>query len=143
MYLDGAKPLEGRIIVETGYDLGESHINEQSIAEWMLSTFGGDITLQAESTIEGEKRADYCWLGKQWELKNTTTAKSADSAIRKALKQISQNPGGIILDYGDNEVSLDEILSVVQSRIQMSGSYEVDVMIKTNSGLQIIWRFKK
>ncbi len=95
-YINNAKPKTGRILFENGYNYG-CHDDEINMAEWLYNTFGGDIILLSEHNKPfGKKYSDYEWNGKYWELKNLKSEKSVDSAIRKAISQIYDNPGGII-----------------------------------------------
>ena len=127
-YIKNATPGVGSITFEEGYKKGD-HANEIKTAQWLHDTFGGDIVLLNESTVESVKRPDYEWRGKLWELKNTSTAKAADSATRKALEQIAKNPGGVILDYEDNEILLDEVMQIVNSRMLRGGKLEADMTV--------------
>ena len=103
---------------------------------------GGDIELLNESSVDGTKMPDYIWRGKYWELKSTTTSKAANSAIRKGIKQIERNPGGIILNY-DAEIDIQETINVVEKRMKGSKQDDipVDVMIIKNGKLEIILRY--
>lgn len=64
-------------------------------------------------------------------------------ALRKALKQIAENPGGIILDYGNNSVNLEALEAVVESRLKRSGVDNLDVMIVRENEMLIALRHKK
>ncbi len=124
-YLRAATPGKGAVTYDDGYKPGK-HRNEIATAEWLHQTFGGDLHVFAEGGFQTTS-PDYRWNGKLWELKNTSTATATDNAVKKALKQIQDNPGGIILDYGENELS-DAILAVVKRRIERSQQKAVDVM---------------
>lgn len=141
-YLDSAKPGEGEITYDDGYKTGK-HQQEIKTAEWLRDTFGGDVKLMKEAEAIGVKTPDYLWRGKYWELKNTTTAKAADSAVRKAVQQIYNNPGGIILDYGDNLVDDSEIESIIKSRLKRESIQAVDIMIIKQNTVNKIYRHKK
>ena len=101
-YIQKATPGKGQIIYDEGYNK-HKHEKEIKIAEWIHKTLGGNIKLLNEATEVNVKTPDYKWNEKLWDLKTTTTAKSANSAVRHGLKQIKDNQGGIILDYTDNE----------------------------------------
>lgn len=76
---------------------------------------------------------DYIWNNKYWELKTTTTEKSANSAVRKAIKQISDNPGGIILNY-NSDINIQEVINVIEKRVDASKdnriSFDIMVLVK-------------
>lgn len=141
-YLDMATPREGTITYDDGYNKSK-HQNEIAVAKWIYRNLGGDVKLLSEANEVGIKTPDYEWLGKFWDLKTTTTAKSANSAVRHGLKQIQDNPGGIILDYGDNEVALNELANVLQKRLSASAQYSVDIMILRNGKKLTVFRYKK
>lgn len=84
---------------------------------------------------------DYLWNGKYWELKTITTEKAADSALRKALKQIENKPGGIILDFQKKDKDFNLLLTIIDRRMQRSKVCG-DVMIILDSKIKI-YRYKK
>ena len=140
-YFQNATPGQGSIIFDAGYKPGK-HKNEIATAEWLHRTFGGSIHVFDERGYSAAS-PDYQWNGRLWELKNTSTATATDNAVKKALKQIQDNPGGIILDYGENEIS-DTILSVIKRRIERGKLDSVDIMlIQKNRDLIKILRHKK
>lgn len=141
-YFRNATPGKGQITYEEGYNISK-HKDEEATAKWILNTFGGDIKLLTESFDEGVKRPDFEWNGMLWDLKSTTTAKAADSAVRKGLQQIIENPGGIILDYGSNEVSLDVVTKVIDTRMVRSNTATADIIIVQNGQAVKIYRYKK
>lgn len=142
-YSRTSRPGTGSVKQEAGYKR-DRHEQEISMADYLHDTFGGDITLCAESTSVGVKTPDFMWGGKMWELKTLTTEKSANSAVRQAVKQISANPGGIILDYQDHDISVEEVLKATRSRLKRSGIKEADVLILTdNRSTKRIFRFRK
>lgn len=134
-------PGQGKITVDDGYDTGV-HAEEVSIAQWLQKNLGGDIRLLNESSVDGIKMPDYLWNGKYWELKSTSTEKAANSAIRKGIKQIEDNPGGIILNY-NLEINLQEAIDVIEKRMKGSkqGDIPVDIMIVQNGKLRIVLRY--
>ena len=141
-YIQKATPRIGEITFEQGYDKF-GHPHEVTIAEWLKQNFGGDIVVQSESTEDGEKRSDYLWNGKLWELKGPTTAKAPDSALRKGMSQILSNSGGIILDFRDCDVAIDEALVTINDRMTRPESIETDVMIIHRGKLIKVIRYKK
>ena len=71
-YLDHAVPGQGSVTLEDGYR-AKGHQDEIDMAEWLHRTFGGDIRLLKESDIKNQKRPDFLWNGKAWELKGTSS----------------------------------------------------------------------
>lgn len=87
-------------------------------------------------------QSDFLWRGKKWELKNVTTEKAANSAIRKGIHQIRDNPGGIILEY-DKEIDVNELAKVIESRVKVSADdVQFDLMIVENKELRNVIRFE-
>ena len=143
LYSRKATPGQGKIIYGEGYK-AKKHQAEIAKAKFLHDVFGGDVELLAESDSYGVKTADYRWNGSLWELKSTTTPKSADSAVRSALRQIQENPGGIILDYGDHKISIDELRRILISRFKRSGFDSLDIMVITDDDTTVkIYRHKK
>ena len=131
-------PGDGKVIVQKGYDI-ESHKNEMKMAQWLHDNLGGDIVLLKEGdTVQ----SDFLWRGKKWELKNVTTEKAANSAIRKGIHQIRDNPGGIILEY-DKEIDVNELAKVIESRVKVSADdVQFDLMIVENKELRNVIKFE-
>ena len=142
-YMDNATPNEGTITFDDGYN-PDRHVNEIKIAEWLHAKYGGDIKLINESTVNNEKRADFLWREKLWDLKTVSTEKAANTAIKRGLQQIKQNPGGIILDYGDIEISMEELEKVIAKRMQwLHEGSSADIMIVKDGEVVKILRYKK
>lgn len=144
-YRKKARPGHGRIVIPDNYDLSKYRA-EYETANKILEIFGGEIELLQESRVPGEKRSDYLWNGKMWELKKPTTADAIDSAVRKGLKQIGNNPGGIILNFENGVVSVDDILQHVDYRMRRSkgsstGKSAVDVIIIVQGTVKNVLRY--
>lgn len=97
-YFSHAVPGQGSVTYEDGYDKN-LHQGEISFSKWLFNTFGGNIRLLNEINLDKVSTPDFLWYDREWDLKTTSTEKSADAAIRHGLKQIRRNPGGIFLDY--------------------------------------------
>lgn len=145
-YYGTATPNEGKVTYENGYKVNE-HRNEINIAELIHQTFGGDITLLTEINDQHIKTPDYIWRGKLWELKSLKSESGFDSAVRSALHQIEENPGGIIIDLKDSDISIlsDSALFKVENRIRRSSKKQTqtDVMFLMKNGNMKIYRYKK
>lgn len=140
-YRRTATPEQGSITYDDGYKHAR-HTDEIKTAQWLHDTLGGDIVLLQEN-LGGAKKPDYIWREKFWELKNITSDKAADSAVRGALKQIVGNPGGIILDCGENEIGIAALQAVIDARISRSSKFTVDVFVLQRNELLAAWRYKK
>lgn len=141
-YLSNARPSTGTVTYEDGYHVSH-HGEEIKTAQWLHENLGGDIVLLTENGGLYEKTPDFLWRGKGWELKTTTTEKSADSALRSALKQILENPGGVILDYGNNTVSISDIEGIVARRLERQEKCTADILILNHGRLVKAIRYKK
>ena len=142
-YYRSATPGKGAVTYDVGYET-ETHQNEIIMAEWLCNTFGGSITLLTESSTKGEKRADYLWNGKLWDLKSVTTEKAANTAVKRGLAQIRANPGGIILDYGKKAFSIEYLQAVIDKRMQwLADGCGADIMIVSRGEAAKILRYKK
>ena len=141
-YQRNAKPGAGTLTYGEGYRISH-HAEEIKTAQWLHENLGGDIVLLAEDGGLYEKTPDFLWRGKGRELKTTTTEKSADSALRNALKQILENPGGVILDYGDNEVSIQDIGKIVIRRLERQEKCTADILILNHGKIVRAIRYKK
>ena len=108
-YSEESKPGSGRVIFEDGYEQ-KWHKEEIAIAEWLNSIFGGDVILLKENTVYGMKTPDYLWRGVPWEHKGLSTQNinTIDGRIRKAYAQIEGNGGGIVLDFTDSVLTLEQ-----------------------------------
>lgn len=140
-YISNSTPGKGKIVYGEGYN-EKQHKDEIRGAELLHKIFGGDIVLLSEVNADKVMTADYLWNGKYWDLKSTSTSKSANSAIRHGLKQIRENPGGIILNYNDNNVDIDEVIEVIEKRMEWSKLGQVDIMIIRNKKVVVVLRYK-
>lgn len=137
-YIRTARPGTGTITVEDGYKEKE-HVDEINMAEWIHNNLGGDIKLLKET--ESEKRADYLWREKYWDLKTCSSEKAANSAIRYGLKQIHSNPGGILLNYGNIRYNEEKLKEMIEKRMQWYKSYNLDILIVSQNKLSMAIRY--
>lgn len=142
-YLNAARPGQGDITYEAGYDI-ERHQTEINFSHWLRSKFGGDILLLTEINLDKVNTADYLWRGRLWDLKTVTTEKSANGAIRYGLKQIFDNPGGIILDYRGKRIDLAVLDEVIRKRLWWCENHpSLDVIIVLDDNYVKVWRYSK
>jgi len=139
-YLKLATPNVGFIKQDKNYDLVR-HADEIKTAQWLHENLGGDIILLNEANNYKIMTPDYLWNGKMWDLKLASTEKSANSAVRHGLKQIQKNPGGIILNYEKNEISVDILKEVLEKRLNASATQNVDIIVLANNKLLTVQRF--
>lgn len=142
-YYANAAPGKGKIVFEPGVDTDGKHKSEIVIATFLHDTFGGDITVLKEANVDKVKTPDFNWRGKLWDLKEPTTAKAADDRIRHGAKQISGNPGGIILNYKNSDVDKRELKEIIDTRAKRIGLEQFDVIIILDGKVNDILRYKK
>ena len=141
-YLDHAVPGQGSVTLEDGYR-AKGHQDEIDMAEWLHRTFGGDIRLLKESDIKNQKRPDFLWNGKAWELKGTSsTIDRADKLLQHAIKQIQDDPGGVILNVL-KELDMDALEEQLSRRVERSRISGLDLMLLSKGALTKVLRYKK
>ncbi|MCI8857163.1 MAG: minor capsid protein [Clostridiaceae bacterium] len=140
-YFRTAAPGQGTITYDEGYKIG-SHQDEVQKAGWLHNTFGGNITLLTESTYRGVKMPDYIWRAKKWELKGAHSINGADKSLQHAIKQIQDNPGGVVLDILE-ELDMTALERQILGRFLRSKIDTLDVILLVNGKLQKIIRHKK
>ena len=140
-YIQSARPGMGKVRYQTGYNLN-SHKAEVRTAQKIRELFGGKIVLLKESNEQGKKTPDYLWKGKGWEQKTISTAKAADSALRGALKQIAENPGGVVFECGD-QIYIEDLIKQIDDRAFRKIEFDFDVIALRNGQLLFARRYKK
>lgn len=140
-YIDSAKPRMGKVRYENGYR-SKNHKEEINGANQIRELFGGKIVLLKESQTPGMKMPDMLWKGKQWEIKSISTEKAADSALRKAIKQIHGNQGGVIFDVADG-IDKQKLIDVLDARATRSKSFNADIIALHNGSVLFVRRYKK
>jgi len=141
-YLNAASPGSGEIIKQEGY-VDSLHKNEISIAEWLINTLGGDVVLLNEKNLDNVKTPDFLWHDRHWDLKDVSSVKAVDNAVRKGLHQIKDNPGGIILNFGKMDISVNEVKKIVECRLRRGFPSSVDIILISREILVTVFRYKK
>ena len=101
---------------------------------------GGDIRFV--KCREGIRTPDYIWNGKMWELKSPETAYGAKSAIHSAEGQINKNPGGIIINFKDHDVDINEAIAIADERITQF-RFETKLIIIHKNEIVNVRQYKK
>ena len=130
------------VVIPDGYDT-DLHAAETAEANWLSKRLGTKVELLTESAVPGEMRADYLMNGAYWELKTISTGKAANSALRKAFKQIRTNPGGVILSCAGGDIQIDEVLDNIERRIRQGIHIDFDIIIEQNGEIIEALRYKK
>lgn len=139
-YWNNATPGRGNIDIGSAFGK-KGHEAEIKTAIWLHETFGGDIRTIPESKRPGEKTPDYQWNGLMWDLKTVSTEKAADNAIRHGMKQIYDNPGGIILDYGNKSINDHMLKAIIDKRMLRHDRYSADIMVVKNGKPVCVLRY--
>ena len=71
------------------------------------------------------------------------SAKAVDNAVRKGLRQIQDNPGGIILNFKKNAINLPEVKKLIEDRLRRGFPASVDFIIVSQNTVAAVYRFKK
>lgn len=127
-YRQDSTPGRGNIDYDKNY-LKKNNQSEIENAIFIHKIYGGDIKLLAVSPDNGVKTADYLWNGSLWDLKSPSTEKAADAAIRHGIKQIHDNPGGIMLDFQDHDINYNVLRSIIDKRMRRNKLEDIDIMV--------------
>lgn len=140
-YVKSARPGEGSISYADGYKI-KGHQDEVDTANWLHQTFGGDVILLTESSERGVKMPDYIWRKAKWELKSVHSVNGADKSLQHAIKQIQDDPGGVILNLLE-ELDMPTVERQILGRFLRSDIQMLDVMILYKGNIVKIIRHKK
>ena len=141
-YTNKNKPSTGKLVYDKDYDVNKN-VEEVEIAKWIHENIGGNIKLLTAVNEQNKKTADYLWNGKLWDLKSITTEKSADSSIRKGVKQIADNPGGIILLFNGEKLDINLLKDKIVYRIRRSMSSEMEVLVLHDMKIVLALKYGK
>ena len=140
-YSECARPYIGKVRYENGYRT-KGHKTEINVANQIHEKFGGKLVLLKEANSQGVKTPDYLWRGKLWELKSISTATAADNAVRSAIKQIRNNPGGIILQCAES-VNIDKVVEIADARAMRNLTFDFDIVALNADGTMLFARRHK
>lgn len=129
-YLENATPNNGCIDYEKNYPKKDSP-TETEIANILHKELGGDIYLINDRLHQQRGYSpDAVWCENYWEFKCPTSYTAVDTRIRKGLKQIVDNPGGIVLNLSDN-LDMKKVIETVNHRMQISENidFSVDIIL--------------
>ena len=137
-----SKQGKGTLLYDNGFKKKQKNAPERAMAKWLSDHIGGIIRVKKESEVEGIKSPDYLWNGRRWDLKCPTTTTAAKSAIKSGLKQIKPNPGGIILNYGNNTFNPAEVEKTMDRLLQHL-NHPVEVIVISNDRVVLAKRYKR
>ncbi len=139
-YEANATPGEGAITCDSDYN-EKKHKEEIDFADWLHNKYGGDIHIRQEH--RDKEYCDYIWRGKYWELKSPKSQKGTNSALRKGYSQVSENTGGVMIDYGEHDIDLDFIMDAIEERMHWYHGDTIDIMLVHRGKVLKILRYKK
>lgn len=137
-FINNSTPGKGYITYEKGFDF-KKHKKEKETAIWLLDTFGGEIVVLKENYGYKLKNPDYKWNSKFWELKNVSSSISLENSLRKAIKQIIEKPGGIIIDISKYKDKTSTLYGVLCLGIASSNFKNILIILKNNSKLEKVY----
>lgn len=97
-----------------------------------------------EKNLDKTKTPDFLWDNKYWEIKYSTTEKAVDSALRKGMKQIKYNPGGVVLYFGNKNIDIKKLKTIISSRLGKIRNVKrtVDIIIIYAGKKFFVFRYK-
>lgn len=138
-YIKNSQPGIGKVIVEDGVYL-KSHQEEIKTAEWLVDTFGGDVTVLKE--VYNIKTPVFLWNNQKVELKNVSSDTSIDKRIQKALKQI-ENQGVVIIELINYSNGIDKAQNQIIKVLSKRATNDVCVILKKEMQLIKVYKYKK
>lgn len=134
-FLRNSTPCKGSITEEPGF---VNQNGEREGAQWIHSTFGGNIELLGE--ILGKLNPDYRWNGKCWDLKTTSSSveNTIEGLLRRGFAQIESNSGGILLDFSKSSLSFEDGERLVARLSAKRAKREVYVILKKNNDFLVL-----
>lgn len=121
----------GKITRDSEKYRDDLHLDEINGAK-ALSKLGIDVILRQESDKEYVKNPDYEIFKALWDLKNPKSESSTNKRVQEGFIQIAENPGGVVLDFGNKDIDMDEMWRQVENRINVSGKADIGVFIIRN-----------
>lgn len=140
-FLCKATPGKGSVEYEEGFDF-RKHAEEKQTALWLLDTFGGRIIVLKENYGYKLKNPDYKWNSRFWELKGVSSRSSLENALKKAIKQIDKNTGGIIIETQKLHGKLDFVYGTIIKRLDSPKINDLYIIIKNRKMLVKVYRKK-
>lgn len=105
---------------------------EKEIAEWLESTFGGEIYMVPRvNKPDNISTPDYIWKKEKWDLKEIIG--KSDRAIDNALKRKKEQANNFILDITKNDLDEKEFIKQIKKIYHTSGREWIDKIILMKS----------
>lgn len=141
-YQNDATPGKGNLVIPSNREIKN---REEINCRLIYKQFGGDISMPVEQYQEGKKNPDYIWKNKLWEEQEPTafTKNAVSKNVREAIHQISDNPGGIVLDIGESPMPVEEVKEIAFDRLRQSAPFDCDLILIRNGTIEDIWHYRK
>ena len=133
-----ATPGKGNLTFEEGV-LDE----DKKATKWLYKTFGGDIKALKDINMDHVETPDAFWNGKYWEYKNPKTKNAIDKRLKKAVSQLGNEEGGIVLDLTGSELTHQELINTIIQRLPRRLKNSTDIIVKDEDSLLIVLRYIK
>lgn len=138
IYLSEATPGKGNLTFEEGV-LDE----DKKTTKWLYKTFGGDIKALKDINMDHVETPDAFWNGKYWEYKNPKTKNAIDKRLKKAVSQLGNEEGGIVLDLTGSELTHQELINTIIQRLPRRLKNSTNIIVKDEDSLLIVLRYIK
>lgn len=164
-YMKHAHPGQGRVIIQSGaskHKHGTKQISDEYVqAEWLVKTFGGDVTLLRTNQNKrgiyrypaGNYQPDLMWNNRRleyWELKEPKNPLDGSSSYRHGFKQIginkgmaAGNAGGLIIKISNPKADSGEIIESISNRFRQAALSSIDVIVKWADDDFQVFRLKR
>ena len=76
-------------------------------------------------------------------MKVISSVNAVHNALRKGLRQIASNPGGIILWMADDRMKLDDVVVAVADRLYRSAAFDLELIIGRDAVIVQVLRYTK
>ena len=144
-YERNAKPGEGQWFEEEGFVAQEDDQKQlEETADVVIRKYGGNIEFLAADAPKGEPNPDWLWREKLWDVKCPTSVNALKQRLGKGIHQIKDNPGGVILNLYDWEISKYDVWRAINGRMkQVNCQYDVDIMVIMKNKVTMMLRYAK
>lgn len=121
----------GKVLFDSGYKKGKNR-DEIDAANWLAKSFGGNVTLLTNKY--DRPTPDFKWDEKFWDLKTPKGTNGVDNLVKHGLRQISEKPGGILLDCSAPDIDIEKAIKLAQHRLNRSSKSGAEQVIVRRNG---------
>lgn len=139
-YIRNSSPGKGTLKKEFRYNVANNE-NEIRVATLIQEKLGGNITLLKADDKNRISRPDYRWNGKLWDLKTPKGLNGVSKRLQKGLRQIENEPGGVIIDLDAGGIPIEKAIKIIDGRMKISGKFTTDIILLKNRNIAKIIRY--